>query len=84
MAGEWTPERRARQAELIRQWRPWERSTGPRTAEGKARSARNADKGGGWLVQRELLREVGRVLHQQRRDLSEWRHRDVEDPHAAA
>lgn len=42
----WTPERRARQAEAIRRWQPWARSTGPRTAEGKAVSARNADKGG--------------------------------------
>ena len=38
----WTPERRARQAQAIRRWRPWEHSTGPRTAEGRARSARNA------------------------------------------
>jgi len=40
----WTPERRARQAELIRQWRPWERSTGARTPEGKAKSSQNARK----------------------------------------
>lgn len=38
----WTPERRARQAELIRQTKPWEKSTGPRTEEGKAISSRNA------------------------------------------
>ena len=38
----WTPERRARQAEKIKAWRPWERSTGPRTAGGKAICARNA------------------------------------------
>ncbi len=36
MANGWTPERRARQAEMIRQWRPWEKSTGPRTRERKA------------------------------------------------
>ena len=34
--GAWTPERRARQAERIRQTKPWEKSTGPRTIEGKA------------------------------------------------
>lgn len=45
-ASGWTPERRARQAEATRRWKPWERSTGPRTAEGKAAASRNADKGG--------------------------------------
>jgi DNA invertase Pin-like site-specific DNA recombinase len=34
----WTPERRKRQSEIIRQFRPWERATGPRTPEGKARA----------------------------------------------
>lgn len=37
-----TPEHRKMRAELIRQWRPWEKSTGPRTEEGKARSAQNS------------------------------------------
>lgn len=41
----WTPERRKKQADAIRRWQPWSKSTGPRTAEGKARSSRNADKG---------------------------------------
>lgn len=38
----WTPARRAAQAAAIRNWAPWKRSTGPRTAAGKAISARNA------------------------------------------
>ncbi len=38
----WTDERRARQAEAIRRWAPWTRSTGPRTPEGKRVSSRNA------------------------------------------
>src|SRR5881227_349492 len=42
----WTQERRARQAQLIHNWRPWERSTGPRTASGKSIVARNAWQGG--------------------------------------
>lgn len=46
MANGWTPERRARAAELIRTWRPWEKSTGPRTDAGKAASRTNALKHG--------------------------------------
>lgn len=50
----WTPERRAQQAEAIRRWQPWAKSTGPRTNDGKARSSRNADKGGAALDERLL------------------------------
>ena len=38
MANGWSPERRERQAALIQNWKPWECSTGPRTAGGKATS----------------------------------------------
>ncbi len=55
----WTSERCARQAELIRQWKPWEKSTGPRTPDGKAKAARNAWKGGEWRELRELRRMLG-------------------------
>ncbi len=48
------PERRQSQAEAIRTWRPWERSTGPKTKEGKAAVARNAWRGG----HRQKLREL--------------------------
>jgi len=41
-ASGWTPERRAKQAVLLRRTRPWEKSTGPKTAEGKAVSSQNA------------------------------------------
>jgi hypothetical protein len=37
----WTPERRAKQSEIIRQTKPWLKSTGPTTARGKRRSAHN-------------------------------------------
>ena len=65
MANGWTPERRARQAELIRTWKPWQQSTGPRSEQGKAAASRNAWKGG----HREMLRELARALNEQRRDL---------------
>lgn len=45
MANGWTSERKAKQAMLVRQWRLWERSTGPRTPESKARASRNAYTG---------------------------------------
>jgi len=41
----WTTERRARQAALIRSWEPWQRSTGPRTVKGKAKSSGNVAVG---------------------------------------
>ena len=58
MSNGWTPERRKRQAELIKRWKPWEQSTGPRTAEGKARTARNGYSGG----MRMTLRAFARLL----------------------
>lgn len=62
----WTPEARAKQREAIRQWRPWEKSTGPRTFEGKHVTALNGLKHGlrsrGYLAYlkriNELLRRV--------------------------
>lgn len=43
---------------LIGQWKPWERSTGPRTPEGKARVSCNTDNGD----TRGMLRELARLL----------------------
>lgn len=42
----WTVERRQRQAQLIRSWKPWDRSTGPKTAKGKSAVSKNAGKHG--------------------------------------
>lgn len=47
MAGKsisWTPERRAAQALRIKKQKPWLKSTGPKTAQGKARISQNACK----------------------------------------
>lgn len=59
MANGWTPERRAKQAEAIRRWKPWERSTGPKTDEGKTAAAGNATKHGmrsaEWLEEQKRL-----------------------------
>ena len=68
MATTWTPERRQRQAEAIRRWRPWERSTGPTSAAGKAKEARNADKGS----VRQQLRTLSRELNSALADMREF------------
>ncbi len=65
MANGWTLERKARQAKLIQQWRPWEKSTGPRTQAGKEKISQNAYKGGYW----KQLRELARALPEQQRQL---------------
>lgn len=41
MARIWTEEHKTRQAVLIHRWKPWERSTGARTPQGKAICSRN-------------------------------------------
>lgn len=54
----WTPERRAKQSQAIKAWRPWEQSTGPKSPEGKARVARNPWRGGHRQKFRAMVREL--------------------------
>ena len=63
----WTPERRARQAELIRTWKPWEKSTGARTEAGKAKVSQNGWKGN----QRQKMRDLTRIVNQEIRRAKE-------------
>lgn len=60
MASPWSPERRARAAEVMRRTKPWLKSTGPRTEEGKAACFKNLPA---WTDERraktaELTRQV--------------------------
>jgi hypothetical protein len=61
----WTPERRARQAAAIHLWQPWRRSTGPRTAPGKALVATNALRHGcrsrAWIDKAKRIRRAIRL-----------------------
>ena len=60
---------------MIRTWQPWQRATGPRTAEGKAQSSRNAYKGGAGKRESEQFRAltsaVADLLKAHRKRLSE-------------
>ncbi len=42
----WTDEEREKQSQAIQKWRPWEKSTGPKTWIGKSVSAQNSWKHG--------------------------------------
>ena len=55
-ARRWTDAQKARQAELIRTWKPWEQSTGPITQAGKEVSSKNAFN----YALREVMRELTR------------------------
>lgn len=64
-ARSWTQEPRERQREAIKRWKPWEKSTGPMSVEGKDRISRNGWKGG----TRQTFQALARVLREQRASL---------------
>lgn len=61
-ARHWTAAQKARQAELIHTWKPWQRSTGPITEAGKNTSSKNAFRYALREVMRELTRSNRAVL----------------------
>ena len=65
MANGWTLERKQRHAELIRSWKPWEKSTGPKTAEGKASASQNAFRGNQRQREREVLKALRESMREQ-------------------
>jgi len=58
----WTSERRAKQSQAIKQWKPWTNSTGAKTPEGKAVVSRNAFKGGHRPYLRQLAKDLAEEL----------------------
>jgi hypothetical protein len=67
----WTPEQRQRQSELIQLWKPWTKSTGAKTPEGKKKSAQNAFKTGKSLEVREMIKQLNKLLKDQK-ELIRW------------
>lgn len=61
VAGPWTPERRARAAEVARRVQPWRRSSGPKTPAGKAISSKNGYRDG-MREQLAALHSKGRAI----------------------
>ena len=66
MGNGWSQERKAKQRKAIYAWRPWEKSTGPKTKAGKEAVARNAWKHGN------RSRATLEQLAEFRRLLGEW------------
>lgn len=65
-ANGWTPERRKKQSEGIRQWQPWSQSTGPKSLEGKAVVSRNAWKGGHMAQIRQMIKDLNQAMRKQK------------------
>jgi hypothetical protein len=47
----WTEERKAKMRLQIQEWKPWEKSTGAKTPEGKVNSSKNARKHGAFSAE---------------------------------
>jgi hypothetical protein len=66
----WTAEQRLRQSEAIRRWKPWELSTEAKTAQGKTVSSKNATKTGDSAYVRELIKQMNRILREQKNTIT--------------
>jgi hypothetical protein len=62
----WTPDERLKQSKAIGSWKPWECSTGAKTPQGKAISSKNATKNGDSVYVRDLIKQMNRILREQR------------------
>ena len=60
---QWTEEERKAQSEKMRGLKPWEKSTGPKSKEGKQRASLNALKHG---MHSAAIRDLRRVLKLQK------------------
>jgi small-conductance mechanosensitive channel len=65
-ASGWSPERRQRQRQAIKEWKPWSQSTGPQSAAGKAQVSQNAYKGGLRDKLQELKRDINEEIREAR------------------
>ena len=69
----WTEEKRQAMRDRINQTKPWLKSTGARTPEGKAMSSQNAYKGGLHAQIKSLNIEIKDMLKEQKEALQRMR-----------
>jgi hypothetical protein len=62
----WTSEQKQKQRNAIHQWKPWERSTGPKTPQGKEIASKNAFKGGLHAKLRSAIKDMNQLLRMQK------------------
>ena len=65
-AAGWTEDRRQRQREAIQRWKPWSKSTGPKSPEGKAATSNNAYAGSEPMKIRSAIRLLNQAMREQR------------------
>lgn len=70
-ARKWTLEQRAQQSVKIRQWQPWQHSTGAKTDEGKAKASRNAFKGGLMQNIKLLGKQLNSLMREQKQRIKD-------------
>ena len=70
-ARKWTLEQRQRQKEAIQKWKPWEQSSGPKSADGKKVASHNAWTGVYLIQMRMLIKQLNKVLREQKEGLAE-------------
>jgi hypothetical protein len=73
----WTTERRAKQSQAIRQWKPWAKSTGAKSPEGKAVVSRNAFKGGHRPHLRQLAKDLAEEFQYTQRLVDAYRNTNI-------
>ena len=72
MPRKWTPEQKAAQAEKIKNWKPWEKSTGPKTRGGKRRARMNALTHGFHTPEHKVLRQALKLQREFTRGVAYW------------
>ena len=66
-ARKWTEQQKHNQSLAIRRWKPWLKSTGAKTVDGKLIVSKNAIKDGESLNHRRFVKELNKLLEMQRK-----------------